>query len=442
MMNPNPDNTPAQLLQSAQQALAAGDRPRARELLLHVVATDETNAAAWWALGQVVESPDEREICLENVLTLEPEHAAARQALAEIQVAPLPDSMFAPVEDAPPPHLTEDYRSPIQMDEAEVASAALFTDELMCPACAAVTVYEDRRCPACGQPLWERGRVVTQTRPAYGLTLTFEGVILLLGGLLAMVFIAYATLLVEPSDFGLALQFYLGRLDEAPPGYTDALVAAPAIFFWLPLVLSALALPISAAIATRWQPLFYVSATLAGARVLLGASLLLLLLLGELGNAAPEANAGMLTGVTLRYMRFGIGLGALLALVFSGMSLAFLLGIQDHFEITERRLLLQLDRNVEHTAASYWMHGQAHAQNGLWALAALHLRYALIKEERLEIYLQLAATYVNLDYLELAERTLADARRFSPHNPQIERMATLIAQKRAASATGENLSAD
>jgi len=431
-------------MREALQAELAGDRPRARELLMQVVAADEANVTAWWELGQVVETPEDQEVCFENVLALEPDHALARQALADIRReqeallarespfaadATLPDSLFVSAPDEPPTEPT-DYRTPIQLEPAEIASATLFSDELMCPFCAVVTDYEDRRCGACGHLLWERGRVVPQLRPAYGLTLTFEGVTLLIAGLLPMLFVVYVTFLVEPADFNMVLQFYLGKLSDAPPSYTAALATAPAIFFWLPFIPGLLALFIFMTILTRWLPLFYAGVALAGVRLLLGVIYVFFLLLGGLGNVS--ASEGVFGGVALRYMQYGMGLGAALSLLFSGMSLTFLLGIQDHFEVTERRRLLQLDRDAERTAASLWMHGRLHAQAGAWALAALHLRRALIMEERLEIYLQLTVAYVNLGYLEMAERTLADAKRFSPHNPQVEALAELVAQKCAA----------
>lgn len=433
-------------MQEALQAEVAGDRLRARELLLQVVAADETNVAAWWELGQVVEAPEDQEICLENVLALEPDHAAARQALADIRRVReaatlydsafaadtgLPDSLFIPVEETSPPAEETDYRSPVELDAVEIASAALFSDTLMCPACAAVTLYEDRRCTACGQFLWERRRVVPQSRPAYGLTLAFEGILLLIAGLLPMLFVAYVTLLVEPADFTMVLQFYLGQLSPTPPSYTAALATALPVFFWLPCASGVLAVLIFFAILSRWQPLFYGSVAAAGTRILLGVIYVLLLLFVGLGG--DPAGDGRLAGITVRYMQLGIGAGALIFLIFSGVSMAFLLGIQDHFEITERRLLLQLDRDAEHTAASLWMHGRRYAQSGLWALAALHLRRSLVIEQRLEAYLQLVAAYVKLGYLEMAERTLTDARRFSPNNLQVERLAALVAgQKKAA----------
>jgi tetratricopeptide (TPR) repeat protein len=118
-------------MHEALQAEVASDRPRARELLLQVVAADEVNVAAWWELGQLVEAPEDQEICLENVLALDPDHAAARQALADIrrvreaatlceppfaEDTGLPDSLFVPVEQTPPPAETTDYRSPIELN--------------------------------------------------------------------------------------------------------------------------------------------------------------------------------------------------------------------------------------------------------------------------------------------------------------------------------------
>jgi len=56
----------------------AGERERARELLLHVVERDERNAQAWLWISGVVESPEDRRVALENVLAIEPENQVPR----------------------------------------------------------------------------------------------------------------------------------------------------------------------------------------------------------------------------------------------------------------------------------------------------------------------------------------------------------------------------
>ena len=56
-------------------------RERARDLLMRVVEQDEENALAWLWLSGVVDGLDDREICLENVLSIEPDNTLAQKGL-------------------------------------------------------------------------------------------------------------------------------------------------------------------------------------------------------------------------------------------------------------------------------------------------------------------------------------------------------------------------
>ncbi|MFL7811530.1 MAG: tetratricopeptide repeat protein, partial [Anaerolineae bacterium] len=66
-------------------AIRAGQDERARELLIRVVACDERNAHAWLWLSSVAESLEDREVCLENVIEIDPDNAAAYKGLAWVQ---------------------------------------------------------------------------------------------------------------------------------------------------------------------------------------------------------------------------------------------------------------------------------------------------------------------------------------------------------------------
>jgi len=158
-------------IQKAVVAFVNGDKATARDLLMQVVDRDETNVAAWWQLSRVVETADEREICLENVLTLDPNHTAARAAWEQLQrdktltAAAFAETSYAPAEVAletmptPPAEPTPRPPAPSTTDFLE--------DELGCPYCATPTVWEDRRCPVCKHNLWTRQREVEGSTPAY-----------------------------------------------------------------------------------------------------------------------------------------------------------------------------------------------------------------------------------------------------------------------------------
>ncbi|MCA9933442.1 MAG: hypothetical protein KC415_05930, partial [Anaerolineales bacterium] len=68
-------------------AVKAGNKIEARRLLLKVVESDEQNEQAWLWLSGVVETDNDRRVCLENVLTLNPQHELARRGLEKLERA-------------------------------------------------------------------------------------------------------------------------------------------------------------------------------------------------------------------------------------------------------------------------------------------------------------------------------------------------------------------
>jgi hypothetical protein len=88
--------TIADYLEAGIAAAQAGQNPLARTLLTRVIEQDERNTAAWLWLSRVTNSPEEQEICLENVLTLEPGNAEAQGALAQVRARLAPPPPEAP----------------------------------------------------------------------------------------------------------------------------------------------------------------------------------------------------------------------------------------------------------------------------------------------------------------------------------------------------------
>ena len=66
-------------------AAKTGDTAQARQLLLQVVEADEGHEQAWLWLSGVLESDEEKRICLENVLTINPDNVAAQRGLAKLE---------------------------------------------------------------------------------------------------------------------------------------------------------------------------------------------------------------------------------------------------------------------------------------------------------------------------------------------------------------------
>ena len=67
---------PQKLLQAGIRAAKAGDRARARDLLLQVVDQNQTIELAWIWLSEVVDDLEDKVTALENALALNPANAA------------------------------------------------------------------------------------------------------------------------------------------------------------------------------------------------------------------------------------------------------------------------------------------------------------------------------------------------------------------------------
>lgn len=96
-------DTTTQQLKAGIAAAKAGNRQEARQLLLDVLRADDENEMAWLWLSGVVTSTDERRICLENVLTLNPDNQLAQRGLAKS--GPAEEDVVAPP--APTPNTEE-----------------------------------------------------------------------------------------------------------------------------------------------------------------------------------------------------------------------------------------------------------------------------------------------------------------------------------------------
>ncbi len=83
-------------LNTARQALNRGDQAAAADILEEVISADDRNAEAWYLMAQALDGDEEKQICLENVLTIEPDHSRARAELDALTGAPsLEEDLFA-----------------------------------------------------------------------------------------------------------------------------------------------------------------------------------------------------------------------------------------------------------------------------------------------------------------------------------------------------------
>jgi thioredoxin 1 len=82
--------TSCETLQEAYLWLKAGDRARARVLLMEVIEQNPDEAEAWVGLSFCVHTAWERKKCLERALQAEPGHRYARAALARLEAVNAP----------------------------------------------------------------------------------------------------------------------------------------------------------------------------------------------------------------------------------------------------------------------------------------------------------------------------------------------------------------
>lgn len=71
-------------LRKAITALTEGRKEKARELLMQVVAQDPENEQAWLWLSRAASTDQQRRVCLETVLEINPHNEAARQRIATL----------------------------------------------------------------------------------------------------------------------------------------------------------------------------------------------------------------------------------------------------------------------------------------------------------------------------------------------------------------------
>ncbi len=381
-------------LQAGLAALAEGDDDRARTLLTEVVTREEEHVEAWMALSEVVETPDEREICLENVLTLDPHHAKAALQLAELQQQGPPPPSPAPAA-APPPPAFEVEPPP---DEGPEDPWVLLADEYGCPRCAAQTEPEEKHCPECGQSLWYSFHHQEGRSAGLWILIGLQ-VLSTLGALLG----AGALLLLLPRLFE-DPTFQL-LLTEA--GFTvEAIGILQPLLYATAFVSLGFSLLMLVGLYLRWPLIWY-----------------LLLLQAGLGFLSS------LISFVLSSSSMATLVPALIGAALSGLYFYFVLQLEGDFAKDRVRLLLRLDRDATEGPIQLGK-GRHYAQEHLWGLAALHFRRAAGQMENSDAYVALAIACIKMERWELAEAALERARRVNPEERQIPELQAIIDRRR------------
>ncbi len=443
------DWRPQDWLREGIAAAKAGQRERARDLLVRVVEEDEENLRAWLWLSDVMDSLTDKEVCLENVLELDPANEAARKGLDWIRqkkeaglpprrpvspAAAILGDDFGRRRVTAEPALPASAAEPAPAARSNTAAAAIlredfaarqpppepelpppvpppdeFADEYLCPYCAASTRPEERLCPACGHKLW----VKVRRREEHSAWLWVAMVMQLSGTvwpmlvpLMVLTYVAYRVGITNPFDL---IPVYLGSPSNVPPEVASAAFKmVPGIYFLPFVVYFVYSSIVLVGLYLRWRLIFYLF--LVSALLMIASSIAAVFLIPS--DSRLFSAAGILPG---------------------GLMLLLLFQLEDDFFTDDRRLVLRADRDATNGPALL-SSGQRYAKHGMWAMAAIHLRRAVVRmPHEIAPVLMLTAVYLNLKRYDLAEKSLAQARSLDPADPQIEKLAATLAERRRPS---------
>ncbi|HNT75812.1 MAG TPA: hypothetical protein PKH77_12425 [Anaerolineae bacterium] len=418
----------AALLRAGQEAAAAGESARAQELLLQVVARDEGNLTAWEILSRIMADPVDREVALENLLTLDPENIEARRKLAILRQTreAAEENVWGTVaEDEARPRESPTLASAVLGDEfvaryttvipepepepehPALALWARYDDETLCPYCATHTEFDDRRCAACGNPLWLKLRRREQPSLWFWVLLALQAFSTAFTLALPLAILALLSFTLG-ATFSQVFSVYLGNDTALPPEVLQAALAMlPRLVFflsWMPFVIS---LTMLVVLYLRWPPVYY---------LMLVSSILGLLgsLLGLLFNLS-QGGLAIASGV----------IGAFVSLV----ELLIVLQLEDDFTYDRKRILFQVDTSIKN-GVGFLLQGRRYAARHLWALAALHFRRAAaMLPYQIDGHVALALACIHLKEYELARYALEEVRRINPQAQQLAELLALLDQK-------------
>ena len=424
------------LLQQGIAAAKTGRKETARRLLTQVVEQDERNLTAWIWLSGVVESLDDKQVCLENVLALEPGNDAAQTGLdwvleqknAPVYVPPLISesqsrrtakplspaaAMFYGEPGEPEPKLEPepqtfvplrpDEDSPEELAPDQVEAMHEFDNEYLCPYCAAPTLPDDKKCKTCKSVMWKSSRRSPEGSYWFWILIGFLWIsaiwrVYMFGWQL---FLKFSSLFAEGKIETLEqfVGIYLGW-PSVPPDVAAAIKSKLSpLDFWMFAISIVIQLAILLLIYIRWRPIYWI-----------GVGLGALNLVYSLIQAAMNPSWASLLVV-------GIALLPVLILVM----------VQDDFLQKRERQLCGPDPGLR-SHSEFYMRGREYARKGMWTQAVVHYRRAAGGAPTMLAYhLELAKAYVKLKRYERARSALREAQRLGPNDPGIQGLVSLLA---------------
>jgi hypothetical protein len=406
------------LLQEAITAVKSGQKADARKILLQILAGNDRNEEAWLWLSGAVTEDEERQICLENVLALNPENDVARRGLAQLldsdATLSVEGSQGQVVRREYPPLTTAAailyperqvkewvWRDPTRsfdQNTFEFSHEQKFDDVWsgdmeICGFCAARLDFMDRRCPQC-----KRGLIGRYFRYPEASTHLVTFWVLLFG-------LSQSYLLFMLYDI-LAERNYIKAIWHALMwGFTSGL-----------------------GVAVYWRKHWAFLTTL---------FLLIVIIVTGLGQYffPPEfvARGGFaipLFGELLRPFSSGVRNGLLAFNVLTaGLALVYaLFKVGPDFDRVEVRQVAALSKRLK-TGSDYHLAARRLRDAGLWAAAVLHWQRAVGQEpHQLTYYQHLGEAYAHLHFFERARDLFQSALKLSSHPETKQRFTSLIYQ--------------
>jgi tetratricopeptide (TPR) repeat protein len=366
-----------QLLREGIAAAKAGHKDQARQLLLRVIALDQEVEAAWLWLSEVVDDPHERQICLENVLALNPSNAAAQSGLRwlEEQGIVSPAGQIPPA--SPRPEDTTGLGSgPVPDTSSQPIPATpasqVEIDSFGCPYCGGPVSGEEPRCEHCGRLVEIRQRKQPGWGPLSWLLILFllQGVAAWLQGYFVSQVVTMGQLPQWTSEIG--LQLVVGSAWYTPGSIQDDLVDFAHLVTLLNYAMAGLCIAAAAGLALKIRLVYFGSFLLMGLMVL-------------------ATGIGLLMGLAG-------WLPALLRLGLVLLTTKWLADSSSVFEWQTRQYSADLDQDLR-TDLDYYSRGKRYSEMGMWAKAAAHWRVAvLLAPNKVAYHVALANAYRRMDY--------------------------------------------
>lgn len=453
----NPTQT-TDVLQAGISAAKTGQSQQARALFMQVLEQDEQNVAAWLWLSSVVDDLEEQQICLENVLAIDPGNTMAHKGLqlleqkkAQTQSAAPPlfpenTAVATAMEKPLPPKPAPSQPAPAASNSRNNSSSSKYqrvgskdsvpttktpTQGADTPSSSTVAKRSFKRLSLASEPALDVKPKKASATPEgddpfgseYGCpycaaaTQPDDNRCKACRGSLwlrkpkrekASFFFKILLTLQIINTLGSVLQIAgavvmvssASEFIEVPFASTFllAILLIPTLFNVFLLI----------GLIKRWRVVYYLFIFQA------------ILALGLVGAAVTVIGLESTTAL--------IACGVpLILLVIAQLFLIFNLG--DDFTFDKERILLRIDPDVE-LAATMMEQGHLHAKKNMWALAALHFRQASHRlADKLDPQLFLAVAYNNLKMYDRMAAPLQRAQLLDATDPRVKKLGALIEQR-------------